>query len=340
MTCLWSVDLSSGLAGRDSSLKDLVFDLFVYEKKICYDAPVFLRSEMVPFYSHFRIICCLLFVFLAACDRKINVLSMGFSYHNPEIVYAGGTGGRFYKSTDGGNVFEQMNAGLTTYNITAIAVNPSLSSVIYAGSYGDSVYRSVDSGGHWNIARHGLDDNVGTQAVNAVVVDPEESARVYVGTNHGVYVTVDGGSLWTSANMGMANRFVIALVMHPGNRSILFAGTHEGLYKTTNSARQWRGVSPKSKPWAVNAVRFDPVNPDTVYAGTNQGVFKSVDGGETWDARNNGFANPFVSSLALDQEDSNILYAGNREGVFQSTDGGASWRLLEHSPPSILTLAA
>lgn len=292
---------------------------------------------MAKFYRGLKGLFLILFALLVGCERQGNVLSIAFSHHNSDIVYIGGAGGRFYKSTDGGNVFTRYETG-TTYNIAAITVNPSLSSVIYAGSYGDSVYRSVDSGLTWTITSRGLDDNVGTQAVNAVVVDPKESRRVYIGTNHGVYVTHDGGSQWSSINTGMANRFVIALALHPKNREILIAGTNEGLFITTNGARQWSRAPQTSRDWAVNTVQFDPVHPDTIYVGTNLGIFKSVDLGQTWEARNTGLSRPFIVSIAIDREDSTRLYAGG-DGVYQSQDAGATWHLLANAPESVLMVS-
>ena len=47
------------------------------------------------------------------------------------------------------------------------------------------LYRSTDAGGHWQ----NLTNNLPNAPVNAVLVDPEDPAIVYVGTDVGVYVT-------------------------------------------------------------------------------------------------------------------------------------------------------
>ena len=46
-------------------------------------------------------------------------------------------------------------------------------------------YGSTDAGGHWQ----NLTNNLPNAPVNAVLVDPEDPAIVYVGTDVGVYVT-------------------------------------------------------------------------------------------------------------------------------------------------------
>jgi len=63
----------------------------------------------------------------------------------------------------------------------------------------------------------------GTQAINAIVTDPFIAEVIYVGTNHGVYKTEDGGGEWRSANMGIGNRFVITLALNPRNKKIMMA---------------------------------------------------------------------------------------------------------------------
>ncbi len=303
-------------------------------------SPTFCRRIMKHLVLYLRTIRWVFFLALLGCDRGENVLSIAFNQNNPDIIYVGAAGGNLYKSRDGGLSFEKMDKGLTTFNIASVGLSRSLSTVIYAGTYGDSVYRSINSGRDWVLVNNGLDDNVGTQAVNSVIVAHDNIKRVYIGTNHGVYETSDGGSEWTQANMGMANRFVISLTFDPMSNEKILAGTNEGIYLTTNGARQWRIIHSDTREWAVNAIRFDRSSPGTIYAGTNKGVFKTVDGGKHWEKKNVGLSSPFVSSLVIDSKQVGVLYAGNGDGVYQSVDAADSWQFLAHSPNSVSTLAS
>jgi hypothetical protein len=62
------------------------------------------------------------------------------------VLYAGGGG--VFKSTDGGGIWSQANAGLISGYISAFAVDPATSTTLYAG--GEGMYKSVNSGADWS----------------------------------------------------------------------------------------------------------------------------------------------------------------------------------------------
>jgi hypothetical protein len=74
--------------------------------------------------------------------------------------------------------------------------------------------------------------------VNTAVIDPTtaNAQRIYVGTDIGVFVTVDGGASWTRENTGFANVSVRKLLiqLNPTTKQYeLFAFTHgRGTFKT------------------------------------------------------------------------------------------------------------
>jgi photosystem II stability/assembly factor-like uncharacterized protein len=77
--------------------------------------------------------------------------------------------------------------------------------------------------------------------VNTVAIDPttENTQRIFVGTDIGVFVTTDGGQTWARENTGFANTAVTKLVMQYNTTTHvweLFAFTHgRGVFKTTVS---------------------------------------------------------------------------------------------------------
>ena len=60
----------------------------------------------------------------------------------------------------------------------------------------------------------------------AVVVDPTDGNRVYVGTDIGVYTTIDGGANWYRENTGFGNVSVESLTINGTGTRYLFAFTH------------------------------------------------------------------------------------------------------------------
>ena len=67
-----------------------------------------------------------------------------------------------------------------------------------------------------------------TGRVTAVVVDPTNSAKVYLGTAQGgVWRSLDGGTTWTSIFDNALTQAIGSLALAPSNPSILYVGTGE-----------------------------------------------------------------------------------------------------------------
>ncbi len=89
------------------------------------------------------------------------------------------------------------------------------------------VYKSTDGGATWI----GIDGAGGTGLpdipVHSLIVDPTNLSRLYVGTDLGVFVTLDGGANWARENTGFANVATEALAVNgPAGAMNVFAFTH------------------------------------------------------------------------------------------------------------------
>jgi photosystem II stability/assembly factor-like uncharacterized protein len=75
---------------------------------------------------------------------------------NPNVLYAGTSGGGVYRSADGGASWTAANGGLTEIaHILTLVVDPSNENRVYAGSWDGVVYKSTDGGAHWSDASIG-----------------------------------------------------------------------------------------------------------------------------------------------------------------------------------------
>ncbi|HYG10272.1 MAG TPA: carboxypeptidase regulatory-like domain-containing protein, partial [Pyrinomonadaceae bacterium] len=122
------------------------------------------------------------------------------------------------------------------------------------GTSAGHVFKSTDGGATWALAD-------GTQTPNnpnaipdipahTVTVDPTNSQRIYVGTDLGVFVSLDGGANWLKEVTGFANVPVETLTATTsGGKTSLFAFTHgRSAYRVAISASCVTTVLPTNPP--------------------------------------------------------------------------------------------
>ena len=148
---------------------------------------------------------------------NVGAIDLAFDPQNSRTIYATlwstrrppwsiyppsyGPGGGIFKSTDGGNTWQQLTQGLPTERVgrIGIAVAPTNSNLIYAiiDAKVGGIYRSDDAGASW---RKMSDEKRiwgrGWYFCN-VAVDPRNPETVYV-SNTSLYRSTDGGKNWTS----------------------------------------------------------------------------------------------------------------------------------------------
>ncbi len=119
-----------------------------------------------------------------------------------------------------------------------LAYDPNDKNIAYAtySTFGGAhVFRTTNGGDSWtNI------DGTGSTAipdipVHCIVVDTSNTARLYVSTDLGVFVSIDGGATWAVENTGFANVVTESLALNvAGGVTTLYAFTHgRGAYKVT-----------------------------------------------------------------------------------------------------------
>jgi photosystem II stability/assembly factor-like uncharacterized protein len=115
--------------------------------------------------------------------------------------------------------------------VTSIAFDPQTRDVLYAtyGNFGGShVYRSRDAGASWQALDGSGDSVLPDVPVHSLVIDPDDGARVYLGTDLGVWVSVDGGQRWMveATGFGPVVTESLSLIRDSSGHKRLFAFTH------------------------------------------------------------------------------------------------------------------
>ena len=169
------------------------------------------------------------------------------------VLYAGTQDAGIFSSTDG--IF-WTQIGLSTPLIfrTVKTIQISSNGVIFAGTDSAGAYYSDDAGADWNR----ISSITGKQITCFLLND---TAGYYAGTSDGVFVSMDRGVTWHSANDGLTELNVNSIFLdRQGN---VYAGTDSGLFvsKAIETAIQSRTVTASSFSLSQNYP--NPFNPST-----------------------------------------------------------------------------
>jgi photosystem II stability/assembly factor-like uncharacterized protein len=115
--------------------------------------------------------------------------------------------------------------------VSSLAFDPADSNVVYA-TYagfggGAHVWRSTDFGATWTPIDGSGDGALPDIPVHSLAVDPTRRDRLYLGTDLGVFVSLDGGQTWSVENSGFAAVVTETVVIARGvSGPAVYAFTH------------------------------------------------------------------------------------------------------------------
>jgi photosystem II stability/assembly factor-like uncharacterized protein len=131
------------------------------------------------------------------------VSSVIFDPLDSQRLYSGIDNAGVYFSIDGGANWTAASTQPSHNRVKALVLKPGTTgstATLFAGSYGGGVFKSADSGNHWSAcATSGL----GNLNVLALTMDGASPAKLYAGTEAGVFVSADDCASWTALNAGM-----------------------------------------------------------------------------------------------------------------------------------------
>lgn len=233
-----------------------------------------------------------------------------------------GTDNGVFYSTDYGANWMSGSSAWTAGAVNALAATPRGTGLLAGTAYG--LYLSTDSGKSWTPMNSGLIDQYGnTPSVNSLAIS---STDVFAGTDNGVYLSTDDGASWAQADSGLTDSFgdIPTTKCFAVLGTNILVGTGAGLFVSTDNARRWTPVN----SGLPNANCFAVWSSD-ILAGTNEGVYVSTNSGASWTPLGSTSlaGNVYCLAVSHDATGRTDLFAGNDAGlgVFLSTNGGISW---------------
>ncbi len=289
---------------------------------------------------------------------NLNIQTMVMDPLDHQTIYAGTgettdygdslPGSGIFKSTDGGNTWNQLTNTQNWQRVYRLAMQPNVSGILLAAK-DDGIWRSADGGSTWS---HVYTPPIGI--VNVVAFDPNNGNNAIScgATNGGGYYYLqflyssDGGVHWNNSSMPtqVTNFSAVEGAWGPSSNVYVNIGVPDGLghygevWRSTNGGVSYTRVSAQGVTDCTYnhcAIWVSPINANIVVVG---GVYnqRSSNGGASFGAINyaiNLSDEPHADThwFVNDPVNPNKVYVCNDGGVYRTNDittaqpGNGSW---------------
>ncbi|MBT5991204.1 MAG: PKD domain-containing protein [Bacteroidetes bacterium] len=269
-------------------------------------------------------------------ERNGGFKDIVFKPGNPDVIYAAAytgsssTGGKFYRSTDGGDNFSEITGGFTgKANRLAIGVTPDDTNYVYilASESPSSNYSN----------RHGfLGFYRSTNGADSFV-EMSTSPNVLGWSTNGNDLRGQG---W----------YDLSIVVSPVNKAEVYVGG-VNIWKTTNEGANWslnaHWYGGGGAPWVhadIHDMRFHPLNPYALYIGSDGGIFRSLDNGNNYTDISQSLVISQIYRLGISATDKDLVMVGLQDNGSKLYDpnwenvlGGDGMEcLIDYSNPSYM----
>lgn len=283
------------------------------------------------------------------------------------MLYAGAANGGVWKSTNNGASWTPLTDNQNSLAVGAITIDPNAHNVIYVGTgepnqsldsyFGVGVLKSTDGGSTW--MQYGFTTfGNRSSSISRIIVNPLNSAQVFVASTIGLFVSNDGGQTYNQVGSGLptANKPTVdALEIDASVNPVRLYATvrGQGFYRSLDGGASWARVGsilPSAGSWFRSALAVAPSSPNVLYLvitsddyygdvvtpqGYNGGYF-SIDYGASWSQltglnvnfTNGGFGAQgwYDLALAVDPRNYNVVYGlGVDMAITTGGTTGAGW---------------
>ena len=233
-------------------------------------------------------------------------------YNNNDNIFAEYQNGRLFKSTDGGEYFDniagQMSADRVNWS-APLAMDPVDPEILYFGTY--RVWKTTIGGFGWEDVSGDLtqgDDGSGYHTVTTIAVSPVNTNIVLAGTDDGrVHISEDAGDSWTDISEGVPERWITRVAGDPFDENTIYTTvsgfrweeSEPHVLMSNNLGANWVDISGNLPELPVNIIVADPDHEGYLFVGTDAGVYFTENYGEEWVNIMNGLPNVAVTGMKL-----------------------------------------
>ena len=172
------------------------------------------------------------------------------------LLYVGSDDGKIHVSKDAGNSWQLISGNLPqNFWVSRVVASAYKKERVYAtlngyrnDNFSSYVYVSEDFGATWTSISNGL-----TQAVNVIVEDSENENVLYVGTDNGLFVSLDKGNTWQDFSNEIPNVAIHDLKIQAKAKELIVATHGRSIYKIDISKKKdFEKIFKKSKNSSSN----------------------------------------------------------------------------------------
>lgn len=247
------------------------------------------------------------------------------------VLYAGSDGGIF-QTSDGGEVWTDISAGLANTQFYRFGGYPYNENLLIGGTQDNGT--NLMNGPVWT---HVL----GADGMEALIDYSNPNILYACIQNGGLSKSLNGGLSFNSITNNITGNgaWVTPYVMDPQDPQILYAGFGE-VWKTFNGGASWVQISALGGG-TLQSLTVAPSDPQYIYAASQNNIFRTRNGGQTWANITAGVTlGGAITYIAVSHEDPEKLWVtlsgyspGNK--IFASTNAGNSWTNYSGSLPNL-----
>lgn len=162
-----------------------------------------------------------------------TITTIGLSPLSATLIYAGTDDANVWVTRDGGATWNNRSAGLPERWITRVAPDPLQENVVCVTPSGfrnaeqnAHIFRSTNYGQTWE----NISGNLPAGPLNDVIFDPAIAQRLYVASDFGTFVSVNGGEHWAALGELLPRVPVLDLELHAPTRKLTAATYGRSMY--------------------------------------------------------------------------------------------------------------
>ncbi len=223
-------------------------------------------------WSFTRRLDCLLPRTLVAVPTEPTSLFLAGTYYDSGCDFVPSPPCLSFRSLDAGGTWQCLtnNQG-DLIRARSLAFDPVTPTTLYAGFGG--VSKSNDSGATWQPSGVGLSGG----DASALAVDPDNSDRVYAGTEDGVFRSEDGGASWAETSPGLPTGRVLSLTIDRDRLETVYAVLRfQGVFVSDNHGSSWSPLNEglSSPNLVTGPLALDGLHSHILYVASEVGLFR------------------------------------------------------------------